>query len=78
MQNGACDNCTSWRFETGETWGKEYQRNASDSLADLLLVGNWRPSDGPSLRDELFPHIAHGFRMITLPLVTYHVSFIYY
>lgn len=60
-------------LETGETWGKEYQKTNSETAANLLQVGSWRPSDGPALKDELFPHIAHGFRGITLPLLTFHV-----
>lgn len=60
-------------METAETWGKEYLGNGSSAQPTLLEVGTWRPSDGPSLRDELFPHIAHGFRGITLPMVSYHV-----
>ncbi|KAL1505744.1 hypothetical protein ABEB36_005237 [Hypothenemus hampei] len=69
---GSCNNCTKWKLEAGETWGREYQTPGENSIADIQLVGTWRPSDGPSMTDVLFPHIAHGFRSITLPLVSFH------
>ncbi|CAG9765217.1 unnamed protein product [Ceutorhynchus assimilis] len=69
---GTCGNCTKWKLETGETWGKEYQNQADSSMASLLQIGSWRPSDGPSMVDVLFPHIAHGFRRKLLPLVSFH------
>ncbi|CAH0552900.1 unnamed protein product [Brassicogethes aeneus] len=73
LQNGICGNCTKWKFQTGETWGKEYsQNNTSESTADILSVGTWRPSDGPTITDELFPHITQGFRGKTLPVLTFH------
>ncbi|RZC40297.1 glutamate receptor ionotropic, delta-2, partial [Asbolus verrucosus] len=74
LQYGECDNCTSWLMKTGDTWGREYQQNSSnsDNVPELISVGNWRPSDGPSLSDELFPHIVHGFRKRNLPLVSFH------
>ncbi|XP_050293416.1 ionotropic receptor 93a [Anthonomus grandis grandis] len=73
MQSGSCDNCTKWKFETGETWGREYQVMETDeSVAQILSVGTWRPSDGATLVDELFPHVTQGFRRKTLPLVSFH------
>ncbi|KAF7278271.1 hypothetical protein GWI33_008627 [Rhynchophorus ferrugineus] len=71
---GVCDNCTKWKFETGETWGREYLENnrADNSIAEILSVGTWRPSDGPTMTDELFPHVSHGFRGKTLPVVSFH------
>lgn len=72
-EKSVCSNCTFWQFESGETWGKEYQKNSSSSIANLLYVGSWSPTGGPDLKDEMFPHIAHGFRGRTLPMVTFHV-----
>ncbi|XP_030750228.1 ionotropic receptor 93a [Sitophilus oryzae] len=71
---GVCDNCTTWKFETGETWGREYLDSirSEHSIAEILQVGSWRPSDGPTMSDELFPHISHGFRGKTLPVVSFH------
>lgn len=74
MVNGICDNCTTWRLQAGETWGTEYQRNSSESVTELIDVGTWRPSDGPALEDQLFPHVAHGFRKKVLPMISFHVS----
>lgn len=76
LQTGTCDNCTSWRFQAGDTWGREYTKLATDNVAELIKVGYWRPSDGTSLIDELFPHISHGFRGRNLPFVSFHVSII--
>ncbi|KAJ8961600.1 hypothetical protein NQ314_005917, partial [Rhamnusium bicolor] len=78
LKYGTCDNCTCWQMKTGETWGKEYQfsnlshNSSSESLIDIISVGAWRPSDGPSMTDELFVHISHGFRGKNLPLVSFH------
>ncbi|XP_066259282.1 ionotropic receptor 93a-like [Euwallacea similis] len=69
---GKCDNCTQWKLEAGETWGKEYLNREELSGVDLISVGTWRPSDGPRMTDALFPHIAHGFRRSKLPLVSFH------
>lgn len=69
---GKCDNCTTWLMETGDTWGRENQPN-STSTAELISAGKWRPSDGASMRDQLFPHVVYGFRKRNLPLVSFHV-----
>lgn len=71
---GICDNCTFWQIETGETWGVEYQNIGDLANPQLLFVGTWRPTDGPTMKDELFVHIAHGFRGKLLPMVSFHVS----
>ncbi|KAJ8957248.1 hypothetical protein NQ318_007812 [Aromia moschata] len=65
-------------MDTSETWGKEYQFASSSqntsvsSSVEIIPVGSWRPSDGPSMSDELFLHISHGFRGMNLPLVSFH------
>ncbi|XP_017778842.1 PREDICTED: glutamate receptor ionotropic, delta-2 [Nicrophorus vespilloides] len=74
-QFGVCDNCTTWKLQAAETWGKEYPQGSTSSKEigpQLLYVGSWRPSDGSSMVDELFPHVAHGFRGRSLPLITFH------
>ncbi|KAG5884877.1 hypothetical protein JTB14_025041 [Gonioctena quinquepunctata] len=71
-KNGICDNCTFWEMNACETWGKDYQLPDGRSAPDLLSVGTWRPSDGATMHDELFLHVAHGFRGKTLPMVTFH------
>ncbi|KAK5650424.1 hypothetical protein RI129_001453 [Pyrocoelia pectoralis] len=72
LNYGVCDNCTRWKIEAGETWGKEYEKRGLRTEDKLINVGTWRPSDGPCLQDELFPHIAHGFRRKNLPMISYH------
>lgn len=37
-------------------------------------VGIWEPTFALVVDDSLFPHISHGFRNRTLPVVTYHVK----
>ncbi|XP_074038952.1 ionotropic receptor 93a isoform X3 [Leptinotarsa decemlineata] len=71
-KNGICDNCTFWEMKTGETWGQEYQNLGRNITSQLIPVGTWRPSDGATMFDELFLHIAHGFRKKILPMVTFH------
>lgn len=61
-------------MQTGETWGREYQQNTSNSNSEMIPVGSWRPIEGASMTDELFPHVSQGFRGKILPLVTFHVS----
>lgn len=70
---GTCGNCTKWKFEAGETWGREYMENKT-TLSELTYVGTWRPSDGCTLKDVLFPHITYGFRGRTLPMYSFHVK----
>lgn len=75
---GKCDKCISWTMKAGETWGKEYQTNSNkeDSrLEELLDVGVWHPREGHVMKDILFPHVFHGFRGRSLPLITFNVSF---
>ncbi|CAL7938576.1 unnamed protein product [Xylocopa violacea] len=69
-QQGACERCLSWRFTSSITWGNFFShgRNA----AHLLNIGTWTPYLGVNLTDVIFPHIAHGFRGIDLPITTYH------
>ena len=43
-------------------------------VSKILEVGHWEPTNGLMLNDSLFPHIAHGFRNKTIPIVTYHVG----
>ncbi|KAJ1521518.1 hypothetical protein ONE63_003181 [Megalurothrips usitatus] len=38
----------------------------------LLEAGWWRPREGLALVDPLFPHVAHGFRGRTLPIISFH------
>ncbi|KAI2474042.1 ionotropic receptor 93a [Diabrotica virgifera virgifera] len=71
-KNGVCDNCTYWQMKTGETWGVEYQTIDQKAQPRLLSVGTWRPSDGAEMTDELFLHVAHGFRGKVLPMITFH------
>lgn len=37
-------------------------------------VAIWVPTNSIMISDALFPHISHGFRNRTLPVVTYHVN----
>lgn len=71
--SGTCGNCTKWNIQAGDTWGREYIENKTSS-SELIEVGTWRPSDGCTLTDVLFPHIVHGFRGRILPMHSFHVN----
>lgn len=37
-ENSVCDNCTTWRIQTGEVWGNAYQSSAFSNLIFFLLA----------------------------------------
>ncbi|XP_076242368.1 ionotropic receptor 93a [Calliopsis andreniformis] len=65
-----CRECLLWKFSSSITWGNFFAHHSN--VAHLLDIGTWTPGSGINLTDVLFPHIAHGFRGITLPITTYH------
>lgn len=81
-----------WKVETADVWGTRYEstvfssqtasekKNIQDSLIAFKLIntGMWRPFEGLTMIDALFPHISHGFRGRTFHVVTYHVRFEYF
>ncbi|XP_026674967.1 ionotropic receptor 93a [Ceratina calcarata] len=67
-----CNRCLLWRFTSSITWGNYFSHNKMDELVRLLDIGTWTPGLGINLTDVIFPHIAHGFRGIRLPIATYH------
>lgn len=52
------------------------RQNALEVKPSFKLISNgmWRPFEGLTMTDALFPHISHGFRGRTFHIVTYHVS----
>lgn len=78
-----------WKVETADVWGTRYKstifssqtalekKAIQESVTDFKLThtGMWRPFEGLSMIDVLFPHISHGFRGRTFHIATYHVSF---
>ncbi|CAK9824580.1 Ionotropic receptor 93a [Anthophora retusa] len=68
--DGVCGQCMLWRFSSSITWGNFFSHAKNE--AHLLDIGLWTPSLGVNLTDVVFPHIAHGFRGINLPITTYH------
>ncbi|XP_059609151.1 ionotropic receptor 93a [Phlebotomus argentipes] len=79
--SSVCSNCTTWKIQTAEFWGTEYQTNADSKWSTVnsaprstkfLDVGTWKPNDGVQLNDVLFPHVSNGFRRKNLHIVTYH------
>ena len=77
-ESGGCDKCVTWLLKAGETWGKEFEiiRKKGESRYDDFLqdVGLWHPRSGHVMKDILFPHIVHGFRGLSLPLISFNVS----
>lgn len=67
-----CGRCLLWRFSSSITWGNFFAHGKN--MAHLLDIGTWTPRFGVNLTDVVFPHIAHGFRGINLPIATYHVG----
>ncbi|XP_045461377.1 ionotropic receptor 93a isoform X2 [Harmonia axyridis] len=71
-KNGKCDNCTNWIFRAADSWGNNFNADANDTSIQLGKVGSWTPIMGAEMSDELFLHVAHGFRKKKLKLVTVH------
>ncbi|CAD1474571.1 unnamed protein product, partial [Heterotrigona itama] len=67
---GICRRCLLWRFSSSITWGNFFSHGKN--VAHLLDIGIWTPGFGVNLTDMIFPHIAHGFRGINLPIASYH------
>ncbi|KAK9880273.1 hypothetical protein WA026_010146 [Henosepilachna vigintioctopunctata] len=70
--NERCNNCTRWSFRSSDTWGLEYESSVDTAAPRTLKVGTWTPTAGVEMFDELFLHVAHGFRSKNLQLVTIH------
>ncbi|XP_026467499.1 ionotropic receptor 93a-like [Ctenocephalides felis] len=70
-QKSECGNCTRWMLRSSETWGRAYILDDTE-VFQLIQAGFWRPTDGLSMTDYLFPHIMNGFRGKVMPIVTYH------
>ena len=51
---GACGNCSQWQMTALEIQGGGRVNN--------LDVGSWEPTQGLTLRDNLFPHVTGGLR----------------
>ncbi|XP_020712212.2 ionotropic receptor 93a [Athalia rosae] len=74
----SCDRCLSWTMTSAITWGESFstdEKNAEDNSAGtgyFLGTGSWTPRPGAVLTDAIFPHVEHGFRGRTLPVVSYH------
>ncbi|KAK1122819.1 hypothetical protein K0M31_009261 [Melipona bicolor] len=67
---GICGRRLSWKFSSSITWGNFFSHDKN--VAHLLDIGTWTPGFGVNLTDMIFPHIAHGFRGINLPIASYH------
>lgn len=61
-----------WGALAAELWGQDFTE--SPPTEHLLDIGSWTPRDGLTLTDSLFPHSKYGFRQLTLPISTFHVS----
>ncbi|XP_066582000.1 ionotropic receptor 93a [Prorops nasuta] len=66
-----CERCLKWRLSTAITWGDSFLHDGK-RVGHLIDIGSWRPNLGLNLTDVLFPHVEHGFREMTLPIVSYH------
>ncbi|XP_055304071.1 ionotropic receptor 93a isoform X1 [Sitodiplosis mosellana] len=71
-----CKPCVNWKFESAETWGLRFDNTEGGKLKAfkpiLTYSAVWDPINGFVHYDNLFPHIAHGFRNRTIPIAIYH------
>ncbi|XP_015173343.1 PREDICTED: uncharacterized protein LOC107064804 [Polistes dominula] len=65
-----CGNCLVWKISSAITWGTYFVHYRKSAI--LIESGTWMPRRGVNLSDVIFPHIEHGFRGISLPIVTFH------
>lgn len=68
---GVCGKCLFWKIASAITWGNFFIHGKN--VAHLIDSGMWMPGLGANLTDAMFPHVAHGFRGISVPVATYHV-----
>ncbi|XP_046624536.1 uncharacterized protein LOC124307152 [Neodiprion virginianus] len=75
---GKCDRCLSWTVTSAITWGESFVtgKKISDASDDgtgyFIVTGTWSPRLGAVMTDAIFPHVVHGFRGKTLPVITFH------
>nr|XP_050869891.1 ionotropic receptor 93a isoform X5 [Vespula vulgaris] len=70
LSNKKCGNCLFWKISSAITWGNYFLHGRK--AANLIESSTWNPRRGINLSDVIFPHIAYGFRGISLPIVTFH------
>ncbi|XP_047343839.1 ionotropic receptor 93a-like isoform X2 [Vespa velutina] len=70
LSNKKYGNCLFWKISSAITWGNYFFYGRKG--ANLIETSTWRPRQGINLSDVIFPHIAYGFRGISLPIVTFH------
>ncbi|XP_046750223.1 uncharacterized protein LOC124413578 [Diprion similis] len=75
---GNCDRCLSWTVTSAITWGESFVKGKKTSEASdggtghFIVTGTWSPRLGAVMTDAIFPHVMHGFRGKTLPVITFH------
>ncbi|THK33261.1 ionotropic receptor 93a [Diachasma alloeum] len=72
IRASTCGRCIKWTVVSALTWGNRIGSEADIEPHTLLGTGVWTPDPGYESKDYLFPHVMHGFRGKTLPVVTYH------
>ncbi|KAK2575942.1 hypothetical protein KPH14_007304 [Odynerus spinipes] len=65
-----CGKCLLWQISSAITWGNYFLRGSK--TAYLIESGTWTSRGGVNLSDVIFPHVAYGFRGLSLPIVTFH------
>ena len=63
---GICGNCSLWKLSASEIMGMATINN--------LEVGEWEPTQGLSLVDDLFPHVTGGLRKRRIRVTATDVS----
>ena len=65
-ETGSCGQCTHWKMKSVELKGL--------TEVNELDVGQWEPTQGLHLNDDLFPHVHGGLRKRLITVTAVNVS----
>ncbi|XP_023248636.1 ionotropic receptor 93a [Copidosoma floridanum] len=74
LPGSGCGGCLTWKLVSAIVWGMSFDAPESAARGGPWLqeTGDWSPGPGIRMTEPLFPHISHGFRGISLPVVSFH------
>ena len=65
-ETGSCGQCTHWKMKSAELKGL--------TEVNELNAGQWEPTQGLHLKDDLFPHVHGGLRKRLITVTAVNVS----
>ena len=65
-ETGSCGQCTHWKMKSAELKGL--------TEVNELNAGQWEPTQGLHLKDDLFPHVYGGLRKRLITVTAVNVS----